>query len=282
MPAADAYLVNEPAWCPGCGNFAIREALAAALAELELAPHKVLICSGIGQAAKIPHYIKANGFNGLHGRALPPALGAKVANPELTVIVESGDGDTYGEGGNHFIHNIRRNPNLAHFVHNNQVYGLTKGQASPTSDPGMTTGVQVGGVHTPPLNPLGLALVMGAGFVARCFSGEKEHLKDTMKAAINFPGYALIDILQPCVSFNKINTHGWYKNRVYYPEIDDQENFNRALELAGQWGEKIPLGVFYNKPRPTFESAQPALTGEPLAFRSHDPRDFSGLQKEFF
>lgn len=103
-----------------------------------------------------------------------------------------------------------------------------------------------------------------------------------MKAAINFPGYALIDILQPCVSFNKINTHGWYKNRVYYPEIDDQENFNRALELAGQWGEKIPLGVFYNKPRPTFESAQPALTGEPLAFRSHDPRDFSGLQKEFF
>lgn len=282
MPAAEDYLVNKPAWCPGCGNFAIRESLAAALAELELAPHKVLICSGIGQAAKVPHYVKVNGFNGLHGRALPPALGAKVANPELTVIVQSGDGDTYGEGGNHFIHNIRRNPNLAHFVHNNQVYGLTKGQASPTSDPGMTTGVQVGGVHTPPLNPLSLALVMGAGFVARCFSGEKEHLKETMKAAINFPGYALIDILQPCVSFNKVNTHGWYKNRVYYPEIDAPEDFSRALELAGQWGEKIPLGIFYSKSRPTFESTLPALKGEPLAFRSHDPRDFSVLQKEFF
>lgn len=275
------YLVGDTAWCPGCGNFAIREALAGALAELELEPHRVLICSGIGQAAKIPHYIKANGFNGLHGRALPPALGAKVANKDLTVIVESGDGDSYGEGGNHFIHNIRRNPNIAHLIHNNQVYGLTKGQASPTSDPGMVTGVQTGGVTIPALNPLTLALVLGSGFVARCFSGEKEHLKDTIKAAIEFPGYALVDILQPCPSFNKVNTFGWYKKRVYFPEITDREDWDAALKLAREWGERIPLGVFYLKPRPTFEASLSVLEGEPLAFRGFDPKDLSALQDEF-
>ncbi len=275
------YLIGETAWCPGCGNFAIREALAGALAELELEPHRVLICSGIGQAAKIPHYIKVNGFNGLHGRALPPALGAKVANKDLTVIVESGDGDSYGEGGNHFIHNIRRNPNIAHLVHNNQVYGLTTGQASPTSDPGMVTGVQTGGVTIPALNPLALALVLGAGFVARCFSGEKEHLKNTIKAAIEFPGYALVDILQPCPSFNKVNTFGWYKKRVYFPEITDQEDWDAALKLAREWGERIPLGVFYLKPRPTFEASLSMLEGDPLAFRAFDPKELSALQDEF-
>ncbi|MCJ7806839.1 MAG: 2-oxoacid:ferredoxin oxidoreductase subunit beta [Clostridia bacterium] len=281
MSSANDYLVGETAWCPGCGNFAIREALAAALAELKLPPHRLLICSGIGQAAKIPHYLKANGFNGLHGRALPLALGARIANKELTVIVESGDGDSYGEGGNHFIHNVRRNPNLAHLVHNNQVYGLTKGQASPTSDMGMVTGVQTGGVVTPALNPLALALVLGAGFIARCFSGEKEQLQATIKAAIEFPGYALVDILQPCVSFNKVNTHGWYKERIYFPEIDDEEDWNRAMEFARQWGEKIPLGIFYRKPRPVFEATLKVLEGEPLAFRAFDPVDLAGVQDEF-
>ncbi|MBM4236360.1 MAG: 2-oxoacid:ferredoxin oxidoreductase subunit beta [Firmicutes bacterium] len=275
------YLVGDTAWCPGCGNFAIREALAGALAELKIEPHRLLICSGIGQAAKIPHYIKANGFNGLHGRALPPALGAKVANKELTVIVESGDGDSYGEGGNHFIHNIRRNPNIAHLIHNNQIYGLTKGQASPTSDPGMVTGVQTGGVVTPALNPLALALVLGAGFVARCFSGEQEHLKATIKAAIDFPGYALVDILQPCISFNKVNTYGWYKKRVYFPEVSDREDWDAALKLAREWGEQIPLGIIYFKPRPTFEDALQVLEGEPLAFRNFKPQELSALQDEF-
>jgi 2-oxoglutarate/2-oxoacid ferredoxin oxidoreductase subunit beta len=275
------YLIGDTAWCPGCGNFAIREALAGALAELKLEPHRILICSGIGQAAKIPHYIKANGFNGLHGRALPPALGAKIANKDLTVIVESGDGDSYGEGGNHFIHNIRRNPNIAHLIHDNQIYGLTKGQASPTSDPGMVTGVQTGGVVIPALNPLALALVLGAGFVARCFSGEKEHLKETIKAAIEFPGYALVDILQNCVSFNKVNTFGWYKKRVYFPELTDGEDLDRALKLAREWGERIPLGVFYSKPRPTFETALTVLEGEPLVFRGFDPQDVTAVQDEF-
>lgn len=280
--AAD-YLTNDTAWCPGCGNFAIREALAEALAQLELKPHQILLCSGIGQAAKIPHYIRVNGFNGLHGRALPPAVGARVANSSLKVIVESGDGDTYGEGGNHFIHTIRRNPDLAHFVHNNQVYGLTKGQASPTSEEGMKTNVQTFGVILPAFNPLAVALVMGAGFVARCFSGEKKHLAETMKKALEFPGYALIDILQPCVSFNKLNTHAWYKKRVYFPADHDPANWEAAMSLSREWGERIPLGILYNVPRPTFESRIPALANNstPLAFRPFDPAALSSLQDEF-
>ncbi len=282
MFKAEDYMSKDTAWCPGCGNFKIREALAECLAELKLSPDQVLICSGIGQAAKMPHYIKTNGFNGLHGRALPPALGACIANRKLKVIVESGDGDTYGEGGNHFIHNIRRNPDLAHFIHNNQVYGLTKGQASPTSDPGMVTGVQTGGVAIPALNPLSLSLVLGAGFVARCYSGEKEHLKETMKEAISFSGYALIDILQPCVSFNKVNTYSWYNERVYFPTIKDQKNWSDAMKLAREWGDKIPLGIFYKNPRETFTSSFKFLEGEPLAFRSFDPLDTSVAQDDFF
>ncbi len=281
MSKESSYLVGETAWCPGCGNFAIREALADALSELELPPHRILICSGIGQAAKMPHYIKANGFNGLHGRALPPALGAKIANKELTVIVDSGDGDSYGEGGNHFLHNIRRNPDLTHLIHNNQIYGLTKGQASPTSDMGMVTGVQTEGVIIPALNPLALALALGAGFIARCYAGEKEHLKETIKEAIDFPGYALVDILQPCVSFNKVNTYSWYKKRVYFPEIADKADWNRAMELAREWGDQIPLGIFYARPRPAFESMIKFLEGEPLAFRNFNPVAVSSVQDEF-
>lgn len=281
MCKATDYLKGETAWCPGCGNFAIRQALAEALAELCLPPHQVLLCSGIGQAAKMPHYLRVNGFNGLHGRALPPATGALATNPNLTVIVASGDGDTYGEGGNHFIHTIRRNPNLAHFVHNNQVYGLTKGQASPTSELGMKTGVQTGGVMTPPLNPLALALVMGAGFVARCFSGERKHLKEIMKAAIVFPGYALIDILQPCITFNKLNTYSWYKERVYLAEGHDARDWQAAMSLARQWGERIPLGIFYSVPGATFESKLPALKGGPLALHPFNPVACAHAQDEF-
>lgn len=281
MFKAEDYMPGKTAWYPGCGNFQIREALAEALSELELPPHLLLICSGIGQAAKMPHYIRANGFNGLHGRALPPAVGARIANKKLKVIVESGDGDSYGEGGNHFIHNVRRNPDIAHFIHNNQIYGLTKGQASPTSDQGMKTGVQVSGVIVPALNPLAVALVLGAGFVARCFSGEKEHLKETMKEAINFPGYALVDILQPCVAFNKINTFGWYKERVYFPDTIDSGDWSKAIDISRQWGEKIPLGIFYNKPRPTFESLLTILDGEPLASRPFDPVQIAAVQDEY-
>lgn len=281
MCKREDYRGQEPAWCPGCGNFVILETLQEALVELQLPPHRVLLCSGIGQAAKIPHYLRVNGFNGLHGRAFPAALGSRVANSSLKVIVESGDGDTYGEGGNHFIHNIRRNPDVAHFVHNNQIYGLTKGQASPTSEGGMKTGVQPEGVFLSPFNPLAVALVTGAGFVARCFTGERAQLKETMKAALVFPGYALVDILQPCVSFNKLNTFRWYRDRVRPLENHDPTDWREALDKALQWGDQIPTGIFYRVQGPTFESRRRVLQGGPLAFKPFVPSRLSYLQEEF-
>ncbi|WP_322545526.1 2-oxoacid:ferredoxin oxidoreductase subunit beta, partial [Clostridium perfringens] len=204
---------DEIAWCPGCGNFGILAAIKEALSELELKPEDVVMVSGIGQAAKTPHYLKANGFNGLHGRALPPAQAIKMVNKNLKVIITSGDGDSYGEGGNHFIHNIRRNVDMVHLVHNNQIYGLTKGQGSPTTAKGQVTSMQFEGVYINPINPLAIAISAGATFVARSFSADKEHLKSTIKAAMNHNGYSLIDIMQPCVVFNKINTFKWYKDR---------------------------------------------------------------------
>ncbi len=273
---------DEIAWCPGCGNFAILNALKTALSELNKRPEEVLLVSGIGQAAKLPHYLRANVFNGLHGRALPPAVAAKIVNPELTVIVHSGDGDSYGEGGNHFIHNVRRNVDIAHFVHNNQIYALTKGQASPTTGIGQVTGVQTKGNIDPPLNPLLLALAAGASFVARGFTGRPEHLKALMKEAINHPGYALLDILQPCVTFNKVNTYRWYQERVYeLPEGQDTENLNSALEQTMVWGEKIPLGIFYRVEKPTFMDRLTWLADRPpLIDRIWEPRDAERFMKE--
>src|SRR3989339_919299 len=167
---------TDIAWCPGCGNFSILPALKKALADLNINPQRLVIASGIGQAAKTPHYLKCNFFNGLHGRALPPATGIKAANPNLTVIGEGGDGDMYGEGGNHFIHAIRRNPDITILVHNNMVYALTKGQASPTSQQGYKTPIQVGGVYEEPFNPMAVSIALGAGFVARGFAGDQDKL----------------------------------------------------------------------------------------------------------
>ena len=206
------------AWCPGCGNFGILNVLKEAVAELNLAPENLMMVSGIGQAAKEPHYLKCNVFNGLHGRAVPPATAIKAANPGLTVIVDSGDGDMYGEGGNHFIHAIRRNPDITVIVHNNMVYGLTKGQASPTSRIGFKTPIQVEGVFEEPFNPLSVAIALDAPFVARAFAGDPEKTKEILKKAIQHRGFSLVDIFQPCVSFNKINTYQWFKDNTYYLE----------------------------------------------------------------
>jgi 2-oxoglutarate ferredoxin oxidoreductase subunit beta len=254
------FEIYETAWCPGCGDYAILSCLQRALTELGKNPHKVLLVAGIGQAAKIPQYINANAFCGLHGRALPAAVAAKIANENLTVVVSSGDGDSYGEGGNHFIHNIRRNVDITHFVHDNQIYGLTKGQASPTSQKGHVTPVQVNGNINIPLNPMLLALAMGAGFVARGFTGDPEQLVSLMKQAITFHGYALLDILQPCVSFNKINTFADYKRRVEpLPKDYDPSDFAQAIKTAQVFGDKIPTGVLYAVEKPTFHEQQATL-----------------------
>jgi len=244
----------ENKWCPGCGNFGILAAMKDALAAQGIAPEKILIISGIGQAAKTPHYLKCNLFHALHGRALPLATGAKIANHELTILVNSGDGDCYGEGGNHFMHAVRRNIDLTVLVHNNKVYGLTKGQASPTSDEGMVTKIQSDGVISETFNPLSVALALGAGFVARSFSGKAEHLSKIIQEGIKHKGFSLIDILQPCVSFNHVNTFDWYRKRVYdlFEEGYIPDDFNKAMELSRMWGEKIPIGIIYQKEKPSY------------------------------
>ena len=272
----------ETAWCPGCGNFNILDSLKNALTDLRLDPHDVLMVGGIGQAAKLPQYISANSFCGLHGRSVPPAAAAKIVNPKLTVIINSGDGDSYGEGGNHFIHNIRRNIDIAHFIHDNQVYGLTKGQASPTADPGSVTPVQVEGNLNIPFNPVLMAIAAGAGFVARSFSGKPDHLREMMKQAIRFKGYAMVDILQPCVSFNKINTFAWYNQRVY--ELDGAyDNTDRADAMikSMEFGDRIPIGVLYQKEQPTFHEQHEVLrNGQILAGRKNDPKLVRELMME--
>ena len=246
------YGQYETAWCPGCGNFSILEAVKKALVASALEPHQCLFVSGIGQAAKAPHYLNANCFNGLHGRSLPVATGAKLANPDLAVIVESGDGCNYGEGGNHFLAAIRRNIDVTLLVHNNQIYGLTKGQASPTTAEDFVTKAQPEGVFSAPFNPIAVAVAMGAGFVARGFSGMIHHLADLIQGGIAHQGFALIDILQPCVSFNKVNTFVWYKKRCYpLPKEYDPTDWEAAMKQATEWGEKIPLGIIYRTARPS-------------------------------
>ena len=253
MVSVKDYGQYETAWCLGCGNFGILLAVKRALTAQGLAPHQVLFVSGIGQAAKAPHYLNANLFNGLHGRSLPVATGAKLANPAMIVIAESGDGCTYGEGGNHFLAAIRRNIDITMLVHDNQVYGLTKGQASPTSAEGFVTKTQPQGSLSAPFNPVGVAVAMGAGFVARGFSGMTDLLSDLIEQAIIHPGFSLIDVLQPCVSFNRVNTWEWYQERCKpLPKEYDPTNGKAAMETAQQWGDKIHVGVIYRNTRPAF------------------------------
>jgi 2-oxoglutarate/2-oxoacid ferredoxin oxidoreductase subunit beta len=260
------------AWCPGCGNFGILEALKQALSELNIKPTDLVVVSGIGQAPKTPHYFWTNMFNGLHGRSLPVAAGVKAANPNLLVIVEGGDGDMYGEGGNHFLHAIRRNMNIVHLVHNNMVYGLTKGQASPTSEVGFKTPVQVDGVISEPLNPIAVAIAQDASFVARAYSADLDKTKEMIKAAIKHEGYALIDIFQPCVTFNTVNTYKWFKEHTYYlaaehNSLDRNQAFAKAIEK-----DKLPLGIFYQRQGEPFEKKQRIYKSslDPLYKRSHD------------
>jgi len=266
-------------WCPGCGNFGILAAMKDALVSLGILPRDLLIVSGIGQAAKTPHFLNCNMFHALHGRALPLATGAKLANHDLKILVNSGDGDCYGEGGNHFMHAIRRNVDLTLLVHNNKTYGLTKGQASPTSDLGMITPLQPHGVISEPFNGLAVALSLGAGFAARGFSGNREHLSRLIQAGMKYKGFALIDILQPCVSFNRVNTFDWYKQRVY--DLSDEgyitDNLENGLKLVRLWGDRIPIGIFYQKEKPIFTERIETLKQGPLISQQYDPQRLQAL-----
>lgn len=267
------YKNFETAWCPGCGNFPILAALTEVLENSGKQPHEIMLVGGIGQAAKLNQYVNANGFSGLHGRALPAAVAAKMVNEKLTVIVNTGDGDSYGEGGNHFLHNIRRNVDIMHIVHDNQIYGLTKGQVSPTTnacdccpEPGSFCNENM------PLNPLLLAITAGATFVARSFSGDKEHMMKMMQAAIEHKGYSLLDILQPCVSFNKVNTYTYYKERVYILGEDyDPRDKMAAIEKTMQFDGRLALGIIYREERKDFQAKRKNIyDGTPIIDKKFD------------
>jgi 2-oxoglutarate ferredoxin oxidoreductase subunit beta len=278
----EEYAGLTPTWCPGCGNFGILTAIKKSLVEMELEPRDILLVSDIGQAGKLPHYMQGNVFNSLHGRAIPPALGAKIANPDLKVIVFSGDGGAYGEGGNHFIHTVRRNHDVTYIVHNNQVYALTKGQTSPTSETGFVTKTTPDGAP-PPVNPLLLALAVGAGFVARGFAADTEHLAGLIKGGIKYHGFALIDVLQPCVSFNHKNTFAWYRERVYKLNESNHNpsDRNAAFTRAQEWGDKIPIGIIYREEKPAYEDGITALKKGALIDQPIEPGRVSALFDEF-
>jgi 2-oxoglutarate ferredoxin oxidoreductase subunit beta len=279
------FASDDPiAWCPGCGNFSILKALKQAFVELGKEPPEIVIVSGIGQAPKTPHYLRCNTFNGLHGRTLPVATGVKLANHHLTVLAEGGDGDGYAEGGNHFMHAMRKNIDITYLVHNNQVYGLTKGQTSPTSAMGFVTKTAPTGSLSPPLNPLLIAIAADCSFVARGFSGEIEQLTGLIKEGILHRGFALIDILQPCVSFNRINTFKWYDDRVYRIESEsgyDPGDRIQAFAKAQQWDERIPTGIFYRRQRATLDQQHPAIAAESLVAQKTDPNAFSEIFENF-
>jgi len=269
------HISKDIAWCPGCGNFSLLKIMKQVISDMGLAPEKTVMVSGIGQAAKMPQYLNLNMFNGLHGRALPPATAIKTVNPELTVLVESGDGDMYGEGGNHLMHTIRRNPDITVIVHDNMIYGLTKGQASPTSRKGLKTSLQVHGVVNEPFNSLSFAVAMGASFVAQVSSGNQKHAAEIIKQAINHKGFSLVNAFQPCVTFNKTNTYAWFKQHTYqldegYNPTDRMAAMEKAFER-----ENMPLGVIYkNTEKQPYEEAiyQYADIQKPIANRTPDTK----------
>jgi 2-oxoglutarate ferredoxin oxidoreductase subunit beta len=281
----------EVTWCAGCGDFAILRGLKLALADLEIAPHQVLLVSGIGCGSKLPDYMNANGYMTIHGRPLAVATGAKLANPELHVIVVNGDGDSYGIGGNHFVHTCRRNPNITQIVENNQIYGLTKGQYSPTSDIGFITTTSPDGAIEAAFNPAAIALAAGATFIARSFSGDPKHMAGVIAQGVRHRGYALIDVLQPCVTFNRVNTYAWYRERVY--RLEEAEGYDpsdrtAAWHKAQEWGEHIPVGILYQvEGVPTYEDQVKALeSGSPVSrllelARAPKPEQYESLKERF-
>jgi len=268
-------------WCPGCGNFGILMAFKKALIELDLQETAVLV-SGIGCHGKMVNYVKINGFHGIHGRVLPAAQGIKLANPDLTVVGFAGDADQYNEGWAHFAHALRTNINMTLIVHNNMVLGLTTGQATSTSQQGFKSKSTPYGVIPPMLNPVAHALISDGSFVARGFSGDMFHLKSLMVEAIKHRGFAYIDVFQPCVSFNYLNTYDWFKERVYKLEEHghDPTDKQQALQKALEWGNKIPIGIFYKKERPIYRDSLPHLKDLNLPKLSSQPVDATGAMKE--
>lgn len=260
----------DPDWCPGCGDFGVLAALKQAIVEMGLQPYEVMTISGIGCSSNLPGYINAYGMHTLHGRALAVATGAQLANHKLKIIATGGDGDGYGIGGNHFLHTMRRNVDLTYVVMDNQIYGLTTGQISPTSIKGMETKSTPFGSVENPINPISLAIAGGATYVARGFTGQVKHLVELIKGGIQHRGFALIDAFSPCVTYNHENSHEFFKQRTQKLEDmgHDPTNFNAAMEKAYMWGDVIPIGLFWKRDLPALDELEPVLAeGGPIAHR---------------
>jgi 2-oxoglutarate ferredoxin oxidoreductase subunit beta len=286
LTAKDYAGFVKPTWCPGCGDFGILNAVKQGLVKAGLAPHEVLVVSGIGCGSKLPDYANVNGFMTLHGRPLPIATGAKLANHGLHVITVHGDGDSMGLGMGHFIHTARRNLNITDLIQNNQIYGLTKGQYSPTSDMGFVTKTSPDGAFEMAANPIALALAAGGTFLARGFAGDAKGLAELIAQAVQHKGYSLVDILQPCVTFNKKNTYDWYRERVYDLAETGHDPSDRvaAFQKALEWGDRIPLGVIYQTQLPTYDEQVPGLKHGPVATRKLQKlsaAEIEGLRAEF-
>ncbi len=271
LTLADLKGKVDPDWCPGCGDFGVLSAVQKALVELQIPNHNVVAISGIGCSSNLPGFINTYGMHTLHGRALAVATGLKLANHELTVLVTGGDGDGFGIGGNHFVHSMRRNVDLLYIVMDNQIYGLTTGQTSPTSRVGMKTKSMPFGNIEAPINPISLALAAGATFVARGFSADQKHLTDLIKRGIEHKGFSFLDVFSPCVTYNHDNTYQWFKPRVKKLEDDpgyDPAIWTAAMEKSLLWGEEIPIGRFFERTDiPSLHAAEPVLDDGPLVRR---------------
>jgi len=253
-------------WCPGCGNFGIVSAFKSALVEVGADRERVVIVSGIGCHGKIADYVDVNSFHGIHGRVLPLATGIKLANPNLTVVGFSGDADCYDEGWDHFCHAVRRNMDLTLIVHNNMILGLTTGQTTATSQIGFKTKSTPFGSTVAPLNPIAHALISNGTFVARGFAGDPKHLTGLMVEALKHKGFNYIDVFQPCVTFNYLNTYEWFRQRIYRLEEagHDYTDRQKALEKSFEWGDRIPIGIFYKEERSTYRDNLEHLKNKPL------------------
>jgi len=285
VPTAKDYATETAAWwCPGCGDYGVLSALKSALAGLAIAPENIAFVAGIGCSGKIAGYLHSYAFHGAHGRALPVATGVKLANRALTVIAAGGDGDGYAIGAGHFVHTVRRNPDITYIVMDNQTYGLTKGQSSPTSAGGYVTSTSPAGNPDNPLNGLALALAAGATFLARGFAAQPKALVALMTAAIAHRGFSIVEVMSPCVTFNKHNTYAWFRENVY--DIAERDGYaptdrGAAFDALTRDGA-IPLGIIYRENRPTFEDrcALPDLPIAQLDLRSC-AREYAAIARDY-
>ncbi|MGQ9461002.1 MAG: thiamine pyrophosphate-dependent enzyme [Candidatus Bathyarchaeaceae archaeon] len=278
----DLQTPEKNTWCPGCGNFGILMAFKSALVQLSLDREQVVLVSGIGCHGKMVNHVNVNGFHGIHGRVLPLATGIKLANPTLTVVGFAGDADCYDEGWEHFTHAIRRNIDITLIVHNNMILGLTTGQATATSQQGFKTKSTPFGSIPPPLNPIAHALVSHGTFVARGYAGDMKHLTSLMVEALKHRGFAYLDVFQPCVTFNYLNTYDWFKGRVYKLEEENHDvtDKEKALEKAFEWGDRIPTGVFYREKRPIYRDGLSHLAEKPLVRQKVEDVDITALMED--